>query len=84
MRLFVLVLLAAFLGNLSSLYVMEEIRNHRARLAAEELERKTAEQRRMRQEKGGQVREMLRRGLQERGLPVQEDPGFEGGAGSAE
>jgi hypothetical protein len=78
-KLFLTVLLAAFLGNLGSLYVMDEIRVRRTAQAADAAAKESAEQQRLRQERGARIREMLKKGLKERGQVLEEGPEPEGG-----
>ena len=67
MKFFLKMVFAVFIGNLSSLYVMEVWRSAQTQRAEELEKNKLAEQKRMRDEQGAKIRQLLLNAHQQKG-----------------
>jgi len=62
--------LGVFIGALSSQYAFEQWRSYEAQQAAEVKQKELTEQKRLREEQGAKIRELLMRARREQGEPV--------------
>ncbi len=70
MKLVFQIALGVFIGALASQYAFEQWRSYEAYQAAEVKQKKSTEQKRLREEQGARIRELLMRARREQGEPV--------------
>jgi len=73
MKLVLQIALGVFIGALGSQYAFEQWRSYEAQQTAEIEQKKHAEQKRLRDEQGAKIRELLMRARREQGEPVDID-----------